>query len=98
MIEKSDHIALTLSAAGVGGIEESPTGSTLPSTRKSLRRVSLSFYYFTIYTDNNCCLLFFCLVMESTTSLSTESHHFRHLCHVHHITIPAAIRAIGYGQ
>lgn len=38
MIEKSDHITLTLTAAGVGGNEESPTGSILPGTRKSLRR------------------------------------------------------------
>ncbi|XP_065354276.1 endoplasmic reticulum mannosyl-oligosaccharide 1,2-alpha-mannosidase [Calliphora vicina] len=39
MLEKSDHVALTLTTGSVGGIEESPNGnSNLPSSRKSLRR------------------------------------------------------------
>ncbi|XP_037814932.1 endoplasmic reticulum mannosyl-oligosaccharide 1,2-alpha-mannosidase [Lucilia sericata] len=40
MLEKSDHVALTLTTGGgIGGTEESPIGNTiLPSSRKSLRR------------------------------------------------------------
>lgn len=38
-MEKSDHITLTLTTPGVGGIEDVPAGSQLPSTRKSFRRV-----------------------------------------------------------
>lgn len=41
MLEKSDHVALTLPTVSVAGLEDTSNSNTnLPSSRKSLRRVS----------------------------------------------------------